>query len=94
MDLKRNSTEKHLSFSTAMTRETYRVKLPITGFLSTFETESSSVLFPAGSMLTAVSGRGGALLGMARVLWQGREYSVFQRDLSQKCERVNQAAIR
>ena len=75
-------------------RTTYRVKIPMTGFLSTFETESSSMLFPAGSILSAVSGRSGALLGMARVLWQGREYSVFQRDLSQKCERVNQAAMR
>lgn len=69
----------------------YRVKVPITGFLSTFETESSSVLFPAGSLLAGVPGRNGALLGMARVRWQGREYSVFQRDLTQKCERVNQA---
>jgi len=77
-----------------MARVTYRVNVPLTGFLSTFETESSSVLFPAGSILTAVSGRNGALLGMARVLWQGREYSVFQRDLSQKCERVDQAAGR
>lgn len=73
-------------------RTTYRVKIPMSGFLSTFETESSSMLFPAGSILTSVRGRNGALLGMARVLWQGREYSVFQQDLSQKCERVNQAA--
>ncbi|GEM_PF-5731487 len=72
-------------------RAIYRVKIPMTGFLSTFETESSSVLFPAGSMLAGVPGRKGALLGMARVLWQGREYSVFQRDLAQKCERLNQA---
>jgi hypothetical protein len=97
LKVKRNGLEIHLRFfarAPPMTRVTYRVNIPMTGFLATFETESSSVLFPAGSVLTAVSGRNGALLGMARVLWQGREYSVFQRDLAQKCERLNQAAGR
>jgi len=65
----------------------YRVKAPFTGFLFKLETESSSIVIPSGAILyyLPVSNRK-PLLGMARVLWQGREYSIFEKDLREKCE--------
>jgi hypothetical protein len=65
----------------------YRVKVPFTGFLFKLETESSSIVLPSGAILNylPISNRK-PLLGMARVLWQGREYSIFERDLREKCE--------
>ena len=65
----------------------YRVKVPFTGFLFKLETESSSIVLPSGATLyyLPVSNRK-PLLGMVRVLWQGREYSIFEKDLREKCE--------
>ena len=67
----------------------YRVRVPFTGFLAKLETESSSVMLPMGATLDylPISNRK-PLLGMAYVIWQGREYSVFERDLHERCERV------
>jgi hypothetical protein len=70
----------------------YCVKIPFRGFLSKFETTSWGVTFPAGETLQRRAVHSGALLGMAHVIWQGREYSVFERDLSQNCERVEGTA--
>ena len=65
----------------------YRVRVPFTGFLFKLETESSAIVLPSGAILKylPISNRK-PLLGMARVLWQGREYSIFERDLREKCE--------
>ena len=65
----------------------YRVKVPFTGFLFKLETESSSIILPSGAILhyLPISNRR-PLLGMARVLWQGREYSIFEKDLRERCE--------
>ena len=65
----------------------YRVTIPFTGFLFKLETESSAIILPAGAILyyLPISNRK-PLLGMARVLWQGREYSIFEKDLREKCE--------
>jgi hypothetical protein len=65
----------------------YRVKVPFTGFLFKLETESSSIVLPSGAILyyLPISNRK-PLLGMARVLWQGREYSIFEKELREKCE--------
>ena len=64
----------------------YRVKVPFTGFLFKLETESSSIILPSGAILhyLPISNRK-LLLGMVRVLWQGREYSIFAKDLHEKC---------
>jgi hypothetical protein len=64
----------------------YRVKVPFTGFLFKLETESSSIILPSGAILyyLPISNRK-PLLGMRRVLWQGREYSIFEKDLLEKC---------
>jgi len=66
----------------------YCVKTPFRGFLSKFETTSWSVTFPEGATLQRRAAHSGALLGMAHVIWQGREYSVFEKELSRNCERV------
>jgi len=65
----------------------YRVKVPFTGFLFKLETESSSIVLPSGAILyyLPISNRK-PLLGMARVLWRGREYSIFEKDLRERCE--------
>jgi hypothetical protein len=65
----------------------YRVKVPFTGFLFKLETESSAIVLPNGAVLyyLPISNRK-PLLGMRRVLWQGREYSIFEKDLHEKCE--------
>ena len=66
----------------------YRVTVPFTGFLSRLETESSSIILPTGAMLHYLPiSNHKPLLGMVRVLWQGREYSIFAKDLHEKCER-------
>lgn len=73
----------------------YRVRVPITGFLVPFDATSSSVTFPAGTILTGLYRSSAMLLGMSLVVWQGRKYTVFSRDLQQRCQRVDaaQAAV-
>jgi hypothetical protein len=70
----------------------YRVRVPFTGFLAKMETESSSVMLPTGATLEylPISNRK-PLLGMAYVIWQGREYTVFEKHLHERCERVELA---
>jgi hypothetical protein len=71
----------------------YRVKTPFSGYLFRLETSSSAVTFPVGTLLALLpGGRKAALLGMALVIWQGRKYSIFERDLGDKCELVASSA--
>jgi hypothetical protein len=72
----------------------YRVKAPFTtGYLSRMETSSSTIILRAGALLECVpTTEHKPLLGMVQVLWQGCEYSIFERDLQEKRERVSRQA--
>jgi hypothetical protein len=68
----------------------YRVKAPVTGFLVPFDATSSSVTFPIGTLLGGLARSSDTLLGMSLVLWQGRKYSVFDRELQHRCHRIDE----
>ena len=44
--------------------------------------------FPVGAVISSVDVPAGseAYFGMTRVVWEGRQYFIFQNDLHQKCE--------
>jgi hypothetical protein len=64
------------------------VTSPLTGFMSQSET-TSKVTIPAGAILGYLPRASETLLGMSQVVWRGRKYSVFDRDLQERCERTD-----
>ena len=49
------------------------------------------VTLPAGAVVIESIQRNGTLKGMIGVYWEGRNYSVFLRDLLQKTQRISTA---
>lgn len=67
----------------------YRVKTPLTGFMSQYETTISRVMIPIGAILGYLPRASKTLLGMSQIVWRGRKYSVFDKDLQERCERTD-----
>ena len=71
----------------------YRVKSPFTtGYLSRIETTSSAIILRAGELLEYVPTENRPTFGMVRIRWHGREYSIFEKDFQERCERVGSQA--
>ena len=69
----------------------YRLKAPIRAMLDKPGGQRVSVTLPAGAVLYESSQRSSTLFGMVGVLWEGRHYSVYPKELFKKAERVSTA---
>ena len=61
----------------------YRLVSPISAIL---DIRGDTVTLPAGAVLSESQPHSTTLLGMVGVLWNGRHYSVYPRDLLEKAE--------
>jgi hypothetical protein len=55
--------------------------------MSQYETTPSRVMIPIGAILGYLPRASETLLGMSQIVWRGRKYSVFDKDLQERCER-------
>jgi hypothetical protein len=69
----------------------YRVVAPIRAILDKLDGERVPVTLPAGAVLCESSLPASTLLGMVGVVWAGRHYSIYPKDLYKKAERVSTA---
>ena len=66
----------------------YRLKAPIGAILDKPGGEQIPVTLPTGALLQEASQHSTALLGMLRVIWEGRRYSVSLLELLLKADLV------
>jgi hypothetical protein len=69
----------------------YRVMAPIQALLDKREAEGVSVTLPVGAVLYESSHHSSTLFGMVGVVWEGRHYSIYPKDLFAKTERFSAA---
>ena len=69
----------------------YRLKVAISAILDRPGGQKASITLPAGAVLYESSQPSSTLFGMVGVLWEGRHYSVYLKDLLKKAERVSTA---
>jgi hypothetical protein len=69
----------------------YRLKVPISAILDRSGGQKVYVTLPTGAVLYESSQPSSTLFGMLGVLWEGRHYSVYLKDLLKKAERVSTA---
>ena len=67
----------------------YHVKIPIRGSFIGSKGLDLLVAVPARAMLTHLPGTPQLSAGRTNVRWDGREYSISEADLYQKCARVS-----
>lgn len=66
----------------------YRVTTPIRAILDKLDGEKVPVTLPRDAVLYESSLVSPTLFGMVGVVWAGRHYSVYPKDLYKKAERV------
>jgi hypothetical protein len=71
--------------------EKYRLKVPISAIVDRTGGQKVSVTLPASAVLYESTQSSSTLFGMVGVLWEGRHYSVYLKDLLKKAERVSTA---
>jgi hypothetical protein len=57
--------------------------------MSQSDTTSPRVIIPVGAILGCLPRAPDTLLGMTHIVWRGRKYSVFDKDLQERCERAD-----
>jgi hypothetical protein len=81
-----NDSPRPQGVSPRMSR--YNVKAPIRGFFLSRSGRSRLVAMPVSAMLTHLPDTVEPSRGTTSVRWEGREYSILEADLYQKCARV------
>jgi hypothetical protein len=69
----------------------YRITVPIRAVLDSGVGQKASIMLPAGAVLYETSQHSTTLSGMVAVVWGGRHYFVYPKDLSTRAERVSTA---
>jgi len=69
----------------------YRVMSPIRAILDKLNGEKVPITLPGGAVLYESSLVSPTLFGMVGVVWAGRHYSVYPKDLYNKAQRVSAA---